>query len=93
MNCAEIGIFKQSDEVGFSNFLQSLDGAALESEICFEILSSFSYQSLEWNLPDQKLRALPPSLDLNGEASSRRRWPEQTSELPLSPVASSKPLL
>lgn len=40
---AQIGVFEQSDEVGFRSFLQSHDGRALETQVGLEVLSDLTY--------------------------------------------------
>lgn len=51
-NSAKVGIFNQTNKIGFNGFLKSRNGTALESKIYFEILSDFSNQSLERKFPD-----------------------------------------
>lgn len=58
MNGAEIGIFKQPNEVSFSRLLQRQNRVALETQICLEILCDFSDKPLEWELADKKLSTL-----------------------------------
>jgi hypothetical protein len=70
MNSAEICVLKQTNEVSFGSFLKSGNSAALESEICFEILSDFPNKSLERKLPDQKLGALLVLSDFSESNSS-----------------------
>ena len=53
VNGAQIGIFKQTDEVGFGSFLQGHNSWALKSEICFEILGNFTYQTLKRQFANQ----------------------------------------
>ena len=71
MNGAEVSILKQTNKISFSGFLKSRNSAALESEICFEILSDFTNKSLEWKLPYQKFSALLVLADLTKCDSSR----------------------
>ena len=52
---AQVGVFEQTDQVGFAGFLQGHDSTALETQIGFEILGDFTHQSLEGELSDQKL--------------------------------------
>jgi len=73
MNSTKIGIFKQTNKISFSCFLKSRNSATLESEICFEILSDFSNQSLERKLPYEKLCAL---LILSDFTKSNGSWTE-----------------
>lgn len=58
VNGAQVGVFKEADQVGFAGFLQSHHGAALEAEISLEILGDFSNQALEGQLADEQLSAL-----------------------------------
>ena len=55
VDCAQVRVFEEADQVGFAGFLQGHDGAALETEVGFEILSDFTDQTLEWKLSDQEL--------------------------------------
>ncbi|KAK2359526.1 histone H3.2 [Trifolium repens] len=73
MNCTKISIFKQTNKIGFSSFLKSGNSATLKSQICFEILSDFSNQSLEWKFPYEKLCAL---LVLSDLTKSHCSWTE-----------------
>lgn len=58
MDGAQVGVFEETDQVGFTGFLQSTDGRRLETEIGLEILSNFTYQPLEGQLADQQLSRL-----------------------------------
>ncbi|KAI5432223.1 hypothetical protein KIW84_036101 [Lathyrus oleraceus] len=73
MNCTKVSIFKQTNQVSFSCFLKCRNGTALESEICFEILSDFPNQSLERKLPYEKFGAL---LILPNLSQSNSSWTE-----------------
>ena len=53
MDGTEVGVLKQSDEVGLSSFLQRQDSLRLETEVRLELSGDFSDQSLEWKFPDQ----------------------------------------
>ena len=61
---AEVGILEESDQVGLGRLLQSHDGGALEAEIGLEILGDLTDETLEGELPDEKLCALLVSSDL-----------------------------
>ena len=52
---AEVGIFKEGDEVGFNGFLEGTDGGGLEAEVGFEVLGDFTDETLEGELADQEL--------------------------------------
>lgn len=67
---AEIGIFKEGNEVGFHGFLERTDGGRLESKIGLEVLRNFTYQTLEWQLADQKLCRLLITTNLTKSDSS-----------------------
>merc|ERR1712135_24475 len=60
----QVGVLKQTHQVSFTGLLKSTDGSALESQICLEVLSNFTHQTLEWQLADQQLRGflIPPDL-------------------------------
>jgi hypothetical protein len=58
MDGAEIGVLKETDEVGLSRLLQSQHGVGLETQISLEILSDFPDQTLERKFADQELSAL-----------------------------------
>ncbi|KAF7803383.1 histone 3 [Senna tora] len=73
VNGTEISILEEPNQVSLGSFLKSGHGGALESEICLEILSDLTNQSLERKLPDQKLGALLVLPDLT---KSHRTWPE-----------------
>ena len=58
VDCAKVGVFKETDEVSFAGFLEGHDGRALESEISLEVLSDFTDQALEGQFSDEKFSAL-----------------------------------
>jgi hypothetical protein len=47
---AEIGVFKETDDVGLSDLLKSTDGRCLESYIVLELGSNFTHEALERKL-------------------------------------------
>jgi len=53
-------------------YLESPNGSRLEPQISFEVLSDFSYKTLERQLPDEELSGLLVSPDLTESDSS---WP------------------
>jgi len=61
---AQVGVLEQPDQVGLAGFLESSNSGRLEPEIGFEILSDFPHQTLEGQLPDEKLSGLLVSSDL-----------------------------
>merc|ERR1712096_161865 len=58
MNGTQVGIFEESYQVCFASFLQSTNSCTLETQVSFEILSDFTYKTLEWQFADQKLSGL-----------------------------------
>ena len=54
MNCAEVSVFEDTDQVCFTGFLESHDGRRLESKIGLEVLSNFTNQSLEWKFSEKE---------------------------------------
>jgi hypothetical protein len=67
---AQIGIFKEADQIGFGRFLQGQHGRALKAEIAFEILSNLTDQSLEGEFTDQQVsRLLVPTNLTQGDCA------------------------
>lgn len=63
MDGAEVGVFEETDHVGFGGFLESENGGGLESEIVLELRSDFSYKSLERKFSNEEFSALLESSD------------------------------
>jgi len=61
---AQVGVLKQTDQVGLRRFLESSDGSALETQVGLEVLSDLTNQTLEWQLADQQLGRLLVTPDL-----------------------------
>lgn len=70
VNSAKIGVLKQANEVGFTSFLQSTDGCALETKVGFEVLGNFTNQSLEGQLADQELSTFLVTTDFTKSYST-----------------------
>lgn len=51
---AQVGVFKETNQVSFGSFLKSHDGRGLESKVGFEVLGDFTNQSLEGQFADQQ---------------------------------------
>ena len=64
MDCAQVGVLKQTNKVSLAGLLQSHDGRALEAQIGLEVLGDLTDQTLEGQLADQKLSALLVPTDL-----------------------------
>lgn len=58
MDGAQVGVFKEADEVRFGCFLERQYGGALESQIRLEVLRDFAHETLERELADQEFRRL-----------------------------------
>ena len=68
---AQVGVLKQTDQVGLTGLLQSHDGRALEAEISLEVLGNLTDQALEGELADEQLGGLLVSPDLTESHCSR----------------------
>jgi hypothetical protein len=47
VNCAQVAVLEQANQVGFRSLLQSHHSACLKAEISLEVLSNFSHKTLE----------------------------------------------
>jgi len=72
VDSAQVSVLKQSNKVSLTGLLKSTNGSRLEPEISFEILSNFSHETLEGQLPDEELSGLLVSPDLTESDGS---WP------------------
>lgn len=61
---AEVGVLEEGDEVGLDGLLESTDGRGLEAQVGLEVLGNLTDQTLEGELPDQKLSGLLVATDL-----------------------------
>ena len=68
---AQVGVLKETDQVGFAGLLQCHHSRALEAEICLEVLGNLTNQALEWELPDEQLGGLLVTTDLTESHGSR----------------------
>lgn len=64
MDGAQVGVFKEGDEVGLNGLLKSTNGGGLETEVRLEVLSDFTDETLEGELADQELGGLLVATDL-----------------------------
>jgi hypothetical protein len=55
---AQVGVFKETDEVRFGRFLESEHRRGLETQIRLEVLRDFANETLERELADQKFGGL-----------------------------------
>ena len=58
MDSTQVGVFKKASQIGFTCLLQSTNSRTLEAQICFEVLSNFSYQTVERKFTNQKFSGL-----------------------------------
>ena len=61
---AQVGVLKETDEVGLAGLLEGHDGGALEPEVGLEVLGNLPDEALEGQLADEELGGLlvPPDL-------------------------------
>ena len=61
---AQVGVLKETNQIGLAGLLESHNGRALEPQVGFEVLGNLSHQTLEGELADEKLSGLliPPDL-------------------------------
>jgi len=71
VDCAQVGVFKETNEVSLRCFLQGSNGRTLETEVSLEVLSDFSHETLERQFPNKELRGLLVSSDFSKGYSSR----------------------
>lgn len=70
VDSAQVGVFKQTNQVRLTGLLQRHNGRALETQVSLEILGNLTDQTLERELTDEKLCALLVSPDLTEGHSS-----------------------
>ena len=61
---AQVGIFEKTNQVSLSRFLESHDGAGLETQVSLEILSDLTDQTLEGQFADQEFGRFLVTTDL-----------------------------
>ena len=71
MDGAQVGVFKEGDEVGLDGLLESADSRRLESEVGLEILGDFTNETLERKLSDQELGRFLVTTDLSESNGTR----------------------
>ena len=78
MDGTQVGVFKESNQVGLRGFLKSHNSAGLEPQISLEILGNFSHQSLEGKLADKQFGRFLVATNFTEGDGSR---PEKESKL------------
>ena len=71
MDSTQVGILKQTHQVGLGSFLECHDSRGLEAKVSLEILSNLTHQALERQLPDQQFGALLVTADLTESHGTR----------------------
>lgn len=69
---AQVGVLEETNQVSLARLLESQHCRALEAQVGLEVLSDFTYETLEWQFPDEELGALLVTSDFTeGDGS----WP------------------
>ena len=79
VDSAEVGVFEEADEIGFSSFLEGEDCRALPSQV-LEVLRDLFDKTLERALPDEELRSplqLPDLAEGDGTGAVAMRFLER----------------
>ena len=71
MDGAQVGVLKETNQISLTGFLQCHDGGALEAEVGLEVLGNLSDETLERQLPNEKLSGFLIPSDLTESNSSR----------------------
>ena len=71
MDGAQVGVFKETNEVSLASFLKSHDSRALETQIGLEVLSDLSHKTLEGQLADEQLGRFLVTTDLTKSDCTR----------------------
>ena len=64
VDCAQVGVLEESNQVGLAGLLQSHDGAGLEPQVSLEVLGDLPDEPLEGKLADEELSRLLVTPDL-----------------------------
>jgi hypothetical protein len=71
MDSAQVGVFKESNQVCLRSLQESHEGRGLEREVCLEVLGDFTDKVLEGQLTDEELSGLLVVTDLRESNSIR----------------------
>jgi hypothetical protein len=71
MDGSQVGVLKESNEVGLTGFLKCSNGGRLESQVCLEILGNLTNETLEGELSDQELSRFLVSTNFTESDGSR----------------------
>jgi hypothetical protein len=64
VDSTQVGILKETNEVGLGGFLEGQNGRSLETKIGLEILGNLTDKTLEGQLADEKVGGLLVTTDL-----------------------------
>ena len=64
MNCAQIRVFKEANQICLGGLLQSDDGRRLKADSGLKVLGDFADQALKWKLTDKQFGRLLVAADL-----------------------------
>jgi hypothetical protein len=64
VNCAQVGIFKEGDQISLHGLLKSTDGGCLKTQIGLDVLSDFANKTLKGKLSNEKLTRFLIATDL-----------------------------
>ncbi|CAH3169055.1 unnamed protein product, partial [Porites lobata] len=71
MDGAQVGVFKETNQVSFASFLKSHHSRALKTQVGLKILSDFSHKTLEGQLADEQLGRFLVPTDFTKSDSTR----------------------
>ena len=71
MDGAKVGVLKETDEVGLSSLLESIEGGTLEAHVGLEVLSDLANEALEGQLANEELGRLLVLANLAKSDSAR----------------------
>ena len=71
VNGTQVGVLKESNEVGLGGLLEGEDSSTLETKVGLEILSDLTNKTLEWSLADQEIGRLLVLADLTESDGTR----------------------
>jgi len=64
VDCAQVGVLEEADEVGLGGLLEGKDGGSLEAKITLEVLRDLANEALEGELADEEVSGLLVPTDL-----------------------------
>jgi len=71
MDGTQVRVLEKTDQISLAGFLQGHDGGTLESQVCLEVLSYFTDETLKRQLADEQLRAFLVTPDFSKSHRSR----------------------